>query len=389
MAQHFSSLRSILPAAKATTWRWWLAPGGAIVIIALAGTLGANWLLLAILLLGVMGVSFNQWYWRKAVGSLETRLARQQTLLDELQARANQQSGDKTLLQTELGGAIDDLSATASDQAFSTARQVTAVVELNSLMTELSQAALQITQRSASLEQAARAVLNSTEQVAATTLELAQARDRGHQTVAATLASNQQVLQVYQLLNTNFGALSSNASQIRQILNLIENISKETHLLSLNASIEASGAGIYGERFGVVAREVKNLADKTHAAIGQIRQVVSTVDNSLSNAEQVMLTGEQATRQAFSIAQDSSAVIAQFESMVGQSVREAASIAGLAADMQAQATEISFALRLQQNSSAHALEALATVQRVAHSTAIAGEQISSSVTRLGKLSSNL
>lgn len=63
------------------------------------------------------------------------------------------------------------------------------------------------------------------------------------------------------------------ASQVRQLMplaELISNISRQTHLLSLNASIEAARAGQEGAGFKVVAAEVRNLSAQTEEASLQI-----------------------------------------------------------------------------------------------------------------------
>jgi len=66
------------------------------------------------------------------------------------------------------------------------------------------------------------------------------------------------------------GQLGSSAGEISEVVHLIEAIAAQTHLLSLNASIEAARAGAAGRGFAVVAGEVKSLADQTGQATGGI-----------------------------------------------------------------------------------------------------------------------
>ena len=64
-------------------------------------------------------------------------------------------------------------------------------------------------------------------------------------------------------INTMVQAFKVNTSKINEIIDLVKNIAGQTNLLSLNASIEAARAGEAGRGFGVVATEVKNLAERT------------------------------------------------------------------------------------------------------------------------------
>ena len=64
--------------------------------------------------------------------------------------------------------------------------------------------------------------------------------------------------------------LGENSQQIGGIVEIIDEISDQTNLLSLNAAIEAAGAGEAGKRFAIVAQEVKRLAERTVDATRQI-----------------------------------------------------------------------------------------------------------------------
>ena len=67
------------------------------------------------------------------------------------------------------------------------------------------------------------------------------------------------------------------SERIGSIVQLIERIAKETRLLALNANIEAARAGNAGRGFAVVANEVKNLADQTNRATGEIRSEIQAM----------------------------------------------------------------------------------------------------------------
>lgn len=76
--------------------------------------------------------------------------------------------------------------------------------------------------------------------------------------------------------------LSEAATQIGDVVKLIQDIAEQTNLLALNATIEAARAGEAGKGFAVVASEVKNLANQTGRATEEISKKIVTVQ-SVSN----------------------------------------------------------------------------------------------------------
>jgi methyl-accepting chemotaxis protein len=75
--------------------------------------------------------------------------------------------------------------------------------------------------------------------------------------------------------------LNENSSSILNILSKINNITKQTNLLSLNASIEAARAGEAGRGFSVVANEIRKLAEQSYDASKEIEDIVNEVNESI------------------------------------------------------------------------------------------------------------
>ncbi|WP_114570435.1 methyl-accepting chemotaxis protein [Exiguobacterium flavidum] len=76
--------------------------------------------------------------------------------------------------------------------------------------------------------------------------------------------------------------------QIERMAELVEGVAAQTNLLSLNAAIEAARAGDAGRGFGVVASEVKKLAEETNQATRSIFSLVRTIRGDGERLQQLL-----------------------------------------------------------------------------------------------------
>lgn len=74
--------------------------------------------------------------------------------------------------------------------------------------------------------------------------------------------------------------LGGAAREVNKVIEVITEISEQTNLLALNATIEAARAGEAGKGFAVVANEIKNLANQTTEATGQIKEKIEGIQHS-------------------------------------------------------------------------------------------------------------
>lgn len=122
-------------------------------------------------------------------------------------------------------------------------------------------------------------------------------------------------------------SLHADAGRIDNFIGMIDGVSAQTNLLALNASIEAARAGEHGRGFAVVASEVRNLAQRTGAATGEIRTLVTEIQTTTAGTDELV---SRNAAQAQSLSKDAGAVLGRTEELL-RLAGETGSAVGMAA----------------------------------------------------------
>jgi methyl-accepting chemotaxis protein len=148
-------------------------------------------------------------------------------------------------------------------------------------------------QRAASLEESA----SSMEELASTVKGNADSARKGHALAKETVPAAVLGRTHMDGLSETMGAISARSNRIVESIDLIESIASQTHVLAINASIEAARAGVHGRGFSVVATEVRTLAQKAAAASQEVRTLVldarAQIDQGSAAAGQMAATIDQ------------------------------------------------------------------------------------------------
>lgn len=86
----------------------------------------------------------------------------------------------------------------------------------------------------------------------------------------------------FEELGLTIETVDKDIQNIEEILNVIKDIANQTNLLALNASIEAARAGEAGRGFGVVAEEIRKLAEQSDRSSSDIDDIITTIQKRSS-----------------------------------------------------------------------------------------------------------
>ena len=104
--------------------------------------------------------------------------------------------------------------------------------------------------------------------------------------------------------------ISHSSGEIEKIVKTIEDIAAQTNLLSLNASIEASRAGMAGKGFAVVANEIRELAAKSAQAVNQTAALIATSQKAVENG---MHIADNTAKSLMTVVKGSEEILASME----------------------------------------------------------------------------
>ena len=114
--------------------------------------------------------------------------------------------------------------------------------------------------------------------------KMSAAAEDGHQQMDSVTLAMQEFSAILYQLERRMKMLRGHSQSIGQVVDLINNISKQTKLLALNASIEAARAGEAGRGFAVVAGEVGKLASESEQATVHIARLIGEIQQETEQA---------------------------------------------------------------------------------------------------------
>jgi len=108
--------------------------------------------------------------------------------------------------------------------------------------------------------------------------------EKGETAISELITATQESQKDFSQLTNTIKEVNAHTLSITDLVDLIQNIAKQTKLLALNANIEAARAGEAGKGFAVVAEEVGELAEKSSSAAEEVTKAIDNMQKITENA---------------------------------------------------------------------------------------------------------
>lgn len=202
------------------------------------------------------------------LGGIVTEVDEHAGILDDSMASLNALAEANSTSTNQIRQVMDDLSSTAVTLADNVQSVNAKVNEMGDNMSAINSEAVTLNDNSDKMNKAGQNVSESMNLV-----------------LTSSHTASDIIAQLTEQVNETNKAIAS----INEAVELISDITSQTNLLSLNASIEAARAGQAGRGFAVVASEIKQLADQSSQGADSIKNIA---DNILEKSNRsVILTG--------------------------------------------------------------------------------------------------
>ncbi|MGC9528511.1 MAG: methyl-accepting chemotaxis protein [Limnospira sp.] len=177
----------------------------------------------------------------------------------------------------------------------------------------LSLQASSVNQTTTTVDELNGTVRNSTEQAKAATAEARRAlslAEKGSEAVQQTLDRMELLRQKVVAIADRSRQLSEKSLQINRMAHIVSNLAYQTNLLALNASVEAVRAGEQGRGFGVVAVEIRKLADRSKQSAAEINTLVVDIQKAIQITVSATKEGKETVVESVGSAENMSAAFA-------------------------------------------------------------------------------
>jgi methyl-accepting chemotaxis protein len=253
----------------------------------------------------------------------------------------------------ETAASMEQMSANTSEINQSTMELFTAVEETSSSMEQVSSSIKAVSDTSDRLSASSENTLSAMEELnvsikevdrhAKESANLSQkvvqdATRIGLKSVEKTIEGMGRIRDAVEKAADSVRKLGDRSEEIGKILTVIDEITEQTTLLSLNAAILASQAGEYGKGFSVVADEIKDLAERTSLSTQEIAALINAVQQEVSQSVSAMEEGVRTVEEGFMLASDSDKALHE---IVGSAQRSSEMSSAIERATEQQATAVS------------------------------------------------
>jgi methyl-accepting chemotaxis protein len=190
-------------------------------------------------------------------------------------------------LTRQIGGAVGHVRSSSAELQSAANQQASGMKEQTISMNEIATTISELLSTSRQIAESSQRVAQIAEQTASAARTGDGTVDKAHESITGIKRQVDQI--VGHMLE-----LGKKSQQIGSVLDIVSELAEQTNILSINATIEAAGAGEAGKRFAIVADEIRKLADRVAGSAKEVRGLIDDVRSSVNTTVMATETGSKA-----------------------------------------------------------------------------------------------
>ncbi len=194
---------------------------------------------------------------------------------------------------SSIASSSSEIAATVEEQERMASQQAASVNQTTTTMDELGASS--------------RATAQQVETAAIQAMQALNLAGGGTKAVKQTLEAMATLKIKVQDMQGQIMQLSEQTDRIGNISTLVSDLANQTNMLALNAAVEAVRAGEHGKGFGVVASEIRKLADRSKKSAAQINLLVADIQRAIDSTVMVTDEGTKTVESGLTIAEETAA----------------------------------------------------------------------------------
>ncbi len=266
-----------------------------------------------------------------------------------------------------LSAAAGEIVASSSQLAASASQSAAAVSQTTATVEEVRQTAQLASQKARNVSD-----------IAQKAVQVSEAGRKSTQDVEAGIG---RIRRQMDLVASSMVRLSEQGQAVGQIIATVEDIATQSNMLAVNAAIEAAKAGEHGKGFGVVAQEVKNLAEQSRQATGQVRTILGDIQKASAAAVLATEEGGKAVEAGIRQTEAAGSSIQALSQSVNESAQSATQIAASSQQQQVGMDQVAGAMESIRQASAQNVVSATQLESTARNLEQLGRQLQQMVER--------